>query len=317
MKPDLFYILDGHSLIHAAYHAQMHPLSGPEGSCGECHGTQCEVESGSDLDVALCSACQGSGREPTKATYVFLQKLVRICKEFKPAYLACCNDHSRETLHRRAICSDYKSKRHALDPVLTVQMKRIREFLKLLGVATFQLEGYEADDLIGTLTKKCVSDQVHVRIVSRDKDLGVLLQDPRVMLYDAMEDVHRGPEWIDKRFKVTPAQLTDYLTLVGDPTDGIKGCPGIGKKAALELLKEGTINEYIHAHRHDKGVKGWRRKFWAACGDGSLALARKLVPLDCDAPMKIKPGALEFNGLDFKAAAPVFRSLGINPNQWS
>jgi DNA polymerase-1 len=304
MKPDLFYILDGHSLIHAAFHAKMHPLSGPVGSCEDCVDDSCKT-------------CGGTGREPTKATYVFLQKLVRICREFRPSYLVCCNDHKRESLRRRKICPDYKAQRGTSDPALTVQMKRIRQLLKLLGVPAFEVEGYEADDLIGTLTKKCVSDAVHIRVVSRDKDLGVLLEDPRVLMYDAIEDSHRGPEWIEKRFGVQPSQLTDYLTLVGDSVDGIKGCKGIGPKAALELLKEGSVNDYLRNHRHAKITKGWQKKFWAACDDGSLALARQLVPLDCGVPIKLKPGQLEFNGLNFKAAAPVLRSLAINPSQWS
>jgi 5'-3' exonuclease len=315
-KPDLFFIIDAHAQIHRSYHTPMRPLSGPVGSCPDCYGTACEVESGPHLDVSACPTCRGTGREPTTCVYQFLEMLKHIAERRQPAYLAVCFDSNRMTLRRRSICPEYKAHRTKPQPDLTCQMLRVRELCKLLGLASFELEGYEADDLIATLARKCASDDVHVRIVSKDKDMACLLADPRVLLYDAKDNVEVGPEWVERRFKVKPEQMSDYLTLVGDVSDGISGVAGIGEVGAVKLLRaHGSIQNILIGDLFKAETQATCKKLWAAVRDKSLDKARKLVALDNDAPIKVRPSRLEFNGLNYRDAAPMLRALGFK--QWS
>lgn len=304
MRPDTFYIIDGHAQIHRAYHAPMQQLSGPKGSCSCIRG-------GAGGSEDECLVCSGTGREPTTVTHGFLQVLEQVVKRCQPSYLAVCYDGPRSQLKRRQLCPKYKAGRPDTPAALTAQVERIKQVVKLLGVASFQEPGYEADDLIATLARKCVSDDVHIRIVSRDKDMGSLLSDPRILMYDAHDDCNVGPEWIQKRFKVKPEQMEDYLVMVGDGVDGISGIPGVGEKAALEILGNyGSIEALLAVGQDSIEAKRYK-KFWKGVQDGSLKLARQLVRLDCEAPIRVRASELECNGLDFRKAAPVLRALGF------
>lgn len=305
-KVEHLYIIDAHAQIHRAYHTPMRPLSGPPGSCEGCGGD------GNTDEQTACEACLGTGREPTGVTHLFLKVLDAIVTRRKPSYMAICYDGPRHELKKRKISKDYKRGRGETPAALIVQAERIKQVVKLLGVAGYQLPGYEADDLIATLATKCVSDEVHVRIVSKDKDMGCLLSDPRIMMYDTNDDMEIGPEWIRRRFKVEPCQMEDYLTLVGDATDGISGVRGIGPKNAVALLKEfGTLDNILGA---PQSLSPRLRDLTDPEVHPELVISQQLVQLNRAAPMQFKARDLECNGLDFRAALPILKRLGFK--QW-
>lgn len=314
--PRTLFIVDAHALIHRYYHAPFQDLSGPLGSCEKCAGLNArpiiDVE---DFDAAMaCQACGGTTREPTKATYQFTQSLVKLIRERKPTYLAVAFDGHRKHLDRRKISPDYKAQRKPNDPALKVQLRRCRGIVSALGLCMLDAHGAEADDIMATLTRKYVSDRLHIRLVCRDKDLMPLLADPRIRFYDAHDRQELGPEYVTSKYGVKPSQMADYLALVGDSSDNIKGVEGIGAKTAVKLLQQyGSIEHMLLSNLFKCGTDKTSQKIWEAKGNGTLALSRKLVKLDdrvdldwADLKLMICKGQI-----DLKLAAPIFKALGF------
>src|SRR5688572_5014213 len=132
--PEEFFVVDGHSQIHRAYHAPFQNLSGPPGSCSHCVGWGQKFNRVKDVDVAMevCPVCGGDTREPTKASFLFTQMLVRLVKERKPSYLAIAVDGYRKDLIRRKLSPKYKAHREETQPALRVQLMRCREIARAL-----------------------------------------------------------------------------------------------------------------------------------------------------------------------------------------
>ncbi len=175
---------------------------------------------------------------PTEAVYGYFTFLLRLLEAENPERIAACFDESLGTCFRNEIYPDYKISRAHPDEALAFQLHACREVSELLGIASFSSDKYEADDLIGTLYKKCQRQSQPIAILTRDKDLGQLLRREQDFLWDYAKDERYSRHHIQKKFGVWPEQMADYLALVGDSIDDIPGVPGIGKKTAEQLLGE-------------------------------------------------------------------------------
>jgi DNA polymerase-1 len=303
--PDQFYIVDLHGLFWRAYYTKMNPLST---SCPECGGAD-PVEYDLATGQGPCECCNGTGREPTKATYLVTKAFLKVTREKRPAYFAVAGDSERRLLRRRALLSSYKAKRDTETPwEARAQLGRTYQVVKALGCCVQQVQGWEADDIIATLATQCVSDQVHVTIVSRDNDFECLCEDPRIRLYDPIAEEYFDRETILAKRGIEPAKLVEVKALTGEDGDDIPGVPGIGPVTATKLIKQyGTADAVVRAAAElTPKLRESLEKFGHIVG-----LARQLIELDRNVPLDITPEDLAFNSLDLERARPLFRLLGF------
>src|SRR5262245_42437807 len=205
-RPTLF-LIDGSSQMYRAYHAfRGKGLTNQEG-------------------------------HSTHAVYVFVTMLRKLISDHKPQYMAASFDLAGPTF-RDQIVDDYKANRVAMPDDLAEQINWVHEACEAMGVPIVTAEGYEADDVIGTLATRASADEFEVAIVSIDKDFFQLVHNG-VRVYDPRED----GAWFDAqgvvdKFGIQPSQVADVLALVGDTSDNVAGVPGIGKKGAIDLVTQ-------------------------------------------------------------------------------
>ncbi|KAA2213744.1 DNA polymerase I [Teichococcus oryzae] len=218
---------------------------------------------------------------PVNAVFGFTNMLGQFLTRHAGTHIAVVFDASRVTF-RNAIYDQYKAHRPEAPPELVPQFALIREATAAYGVACIELDGYEADDLIGAYAKGFEALGGQVTIVSSDKDLMQLVR-PGVQLLDPIKQKPiREPEVLEK-FGVTPDKVVDVQALAGDSTDNVPGVPGIGIKTAAALINEyGDLEGLLAAA---PGIKQPKRRE-ALLSNAELArISKKLVTLDCDAPL--------------------------------
>lgn len=173
---------------------------------------------------------------PTGAIYGFFNTLQKFIKKYNPNYLGVCFDVSRKTFRQEKF-KRYKIHRPPVPDSLRIQIPIIKNLIRYLGIKVIEKEGFEADDLIASLTEKMLKNGFKVMIVSSDKDVFQLLKDELVCIYDPVKDIlYNEKEFINK-YGFAPCYITDYLALAGDSTDNIPGAKGIGKMGASKLIK--------------------------------------------------------------------------------
>jgi DNA polymerase I len=204
-------LIDGNALIHRAYHA-LPPLTTKRG-------------------------------ELINAVYGFTSILLKVLKEFKPDYLACVFDLAGPTF-RDIKYKDYKAKRVKPSQELYEQIPRVKEVVRSLDIPIYEKQGYEADDIIGTIVTKTKKQEPRIKniIVTGDLDILQLVDDDNVVVYtmkkSIKEAIVHNKESVIKRYSLEPKQIADLKGLKGDVSDNIPGVPGIGEKTAIELLKK-------------------------------------------------------------------------------
>ncbi len=174
----------------------------------------------------------------THAVYGFAMFLLQLLEKVSPKYVALAFDESLGSCFRNKIYPDYKVSRALPDDELAFQLHSCRELAKKMGFKTFASKRYEADDLIASLSHRFGNERCPVVIVTRDKDLGQLLIRKHDRIWDYADDTWYQAKEIESKFGVKPAQIADYLALVGDSIDDIPGVPGVGAKTAAGLLAE-------------------------------------------------------------------------------
>ncbi len=196
---------------------------------------------------------------PTQAVYGFAQMIQKILRDKAPDYVCVVFDASGPTFRHEAY-EAYKATRQKMPEDLSVQVPYIKELVRCHGIPRMEVQGYEADDIIAAFTDWAVEEGLDVVIVSGDKDLHQLITDPRVCQWDPQKDkVFTEPE-VKERFGVTPAQMADYLALVGDSSDNIPGVKGVGDKTARQLLQQwGTLDD-IYEHLDQVSSATLRKK---------------------------------------------------------
>jgi DNA polymerase-1 len=214
---------------------------------------------------------------PIAGVSLFRKMLVKVQRDCKPDNLIAAMDAETPTW-RHKLYPQYKANRTAPDPEYIQQIPGFRQVLLTAGIPTFEAPGWEADDVIGTLTKKVQGDIV---IVSGDKDMAQLVDD-RVLLLQ-LDKKHILDEFdVTLLYGVPPSQIVDYLALVGDATDNVPGCKGIGSKGAVQLLNEFGTVEAIIENRSSIASNLYRHAVTEHMDD--LLLSKKLVTICRDIP---------------------------------
>ena len=234
---------------------------------------------------------------PTNAIFGFIQMLLKVLMEHQPDYLAVVFDSKAPTF-RSEIYKEYKANRPAMPDALVPQIPYIGRIIEEYRIATLEMEGYEADDLIGTVAKGLASE-VDVVIITGDKDILQLVSD-QVQVYDTMKEKRFGVEEVIHRFGVRPEQVVEVMGLAGDAIDNIPGVPGIGEKTATELIKAFGSIENLLAHLDEVRQKKLREKL-EAYGE-QARLSRKLATIHTDVPITYRlndfaPGSPNLSGL--------------------
>ena len=271
------YIIDGHAHIYAAYYAPMRQqLTSPAG-------------------------------EPTKATYIFTMALYGLIQRQNPDMLVVAMDSKTPTF-RSEIYPEYKAHRPPMPDDMPVQIDRIEQILEAMNIPVFRLDGFEADDIIGTLAKKASADGIDTYICSKDKDVLQLL-DEHISTFDIKTDTRTDAAAMRQQLGITPAQFIECLALQGDTADNIPGVPDVGPKTALDWLQKYGSIENIYKHIDE--IKGKRADNLRKFKDG-LTLSKTLVTIDCNIPLQIDYDALTVKKFNEAKLAQIFTELGFN-----
>lgn len=245
---ETLYLIDAHSLIFQVFHA-LPEMSSPSGL-------------------------------PTNAVFGFTKDLIYLRDQRKPTYLLCVFDMPGPTF-RDKIAADYKANRAPMPDDLQLQIPLIRQVLEGMRIPILGMEGYEADDLIATLAHRGSERGLEVFICSSDKDCRQLLGD-RVRIFNLRKEEVYDRDSLLRDWGITPEQVIDFQTLVGDSVDNVHGVPGIGPKTATKLLQDYKTLDNLLAHVNE--IPGKKQESLKASVE-IIAAGRKLVTLATDVPV--------------------------------
>ncbi len=215
----------------------------------------------------------------TQAVYGFLTMLLKVMREKKPDYICVVFDAPGPNF-RHELSQAYKATRQSIPEELIPQIPYIKKVVRFLGSPQMELEGFEADDLIATLTRWASGRGIEIVLVSADKDLHQLIRDPGVKQWDPQNDRVFDEQAVIERFGVSPEQMIDYLALVGDTSDNVSGVKGVGAKTASQLLQKWGSLESIYAHLEESSPVSLRQKLTSGRQDAWTS--RALVSLSHD-----------------------------------
>ncbi len=274
-KPRLV-LIDGHALAHRAFHALPADMK-------TTHG------------------------ELTNAVYGFTSMLLNVLRDEKPTHIAVTFD--KGYTFREEVYPDYKANRAEMADEMRVQMDRIRRVVEALSIPVFEREGYEADDLLGTLARQAEEQGVETLIVTGDTDILQLVDEHTRVLtsrWRFSDTVTYDPAGVRERYGLDPAQLVDYKALVGDKSDNIPGVPGVGEKTAVSLLQQYSSLEGIYEHLDEIPLR-FRDKLVA--GRESAFLSKRLATIVRDAPVRLDLEACRVRPYDRARVMDLFREL--------
>ncbi len=253
---------------------------------------------------------------PVHAVYGFARFLCDLLERARPEYLAVAFDASLTSSFRNQIYPAYKANREPAPPDLLLQFERCRSFCAHLGVAWFDSNEFEADDIIGTLAVRMRGEGLRATIVSRDKDLAQLIGPGDVYWdYSGGERFHHTE--IAGRFGVAPERYADYLALTGDAVDNIAGVPGVGPKTAGVLMHHFVSLEELYERLdtvRDLPLRGAGKlpEKLAAHRDAAF-LARQLTRIRCDMPLAVTRADLKRRLPDLTAIEGFCSANGFGP----
>ncbi len=274
IPPETLYLVDGSSYIYRAYYAIRH-LSSPSG-------------------------------HPTNAIYGFIQMLLKLLKDYNPQHVAVVFDAGRTTF-RTEMYPEYKANRAAMPDDLRVQMEPIREVVRGFNIPTLELQGYEADDIIGALAGRFAARGGRVVVVTGDKDLMQIVTD-HVTLLDTMKGKESRIADVIERFGVPPELVIDILGLAGDSSDNIPGVPGIGEKTATKLIQEfGSLDALLERADEVKGKNGEKLREFRE----QALLSRRLATIECNVPLEVDLETLLAREPDQEALNAFFKKFGF------
>ena len=281
---ETLYLIDGHATAYRAYFA---------------------LTAGGDT-----SRWMTPDGEPTAGTYGFASILLRLLENNHPDYLAVAFDIGKT--FRNDLYPAYKGTRAKMPDDLRVQITRMRELVDTLGVPRLEVEGYEADDVLGSTAKQMAAKGFNVRIMTGDRDLLQLVDDRITVCLPGgklAESKDYTPEMVKEYLGIRPDQVVDYKALVGDPSDNYPGVPGIGPKTAVSLLETYDTLDNIYANI-DK-LKG-AVKTKIENNRDSAYLSRDLARIRTDLPEYFRIEEASTANIDFPAMDRLFRELKFN-----
>ena len=266
-KPKIFVLIDGKSLFYRGYYAMPH-LSTADG-------------------------------RPTGGVYGFASLALELVRQLRPDYVAVAWDKAKTNIRRRrAIYPEYKANRHPAPPDFYQQIPILRQLLEALGWPFYEVDDYEADDIIGTLSKQANRAGIHTVIASSDLDMLQLIDDDTEVyaLKKGLSSIDRfDVKAFQAKYDIRVDQFLDLKSLKGDSSDNIPGVPGVGEKTAVALLQKYHDLDGVYAHL-DEITGAARRKL--ADGKASAYMSRELVQIQCDAPIPLDLQAADVSKLD-------------------
>lgn len=271
-------VIDGHSLMNRAYYAMGNAnLVTPDG-------------------------------RPSGAVYNFYNILLRYLEEFEPTELAVTFDLSGPTF-RHNMFEDYKAGRSPMPDDLSAQFPMLRESLEAAGITYYEIPGYEADDLIGTLSMSAGPER-HVFILSGDRDTLQLVNEhvTQVMPQNKGQTTVYDPTTVEELHGIKPEQVIELKALMGDSSDNIPGVKGIGVKTATSLLQNYGDLDTLYQHLDDLPA-GQRKRLEEGTED--LELSKKLAEIDCKYDLEVDWDSLHFKGFEGDELYEIFKGFGF------
>jgi len=267
------YLIDGNSYVYRAYYA----IKGLSNSKGL----------------------------PTNAIYGFTNMLLKIIRERKPDGLAISFDSPVPT-ERHRVYEEYKAQRPEAPGELIQQIPHIRRMIAAFRIKIFEMPGYEADDILGTIARKAETEGADVFIVTGDKDM-LQLVDRKVKIYDPMKDKVLDEEFVRNKFGVGPGRIPEFMALTGDAVDNIPGIKGVGEKTARELLSDFSSLEDLLGNA-DKIKKDKLRALVAENAD-IVRLSQKLATLDTSVPVDASVEEFRLREPDWYSLLSLFKEF--------
>jgi DNA polymerase-1 len=253
---------------------------------------------------------RSSKGQPTNAIYGFGSMLVNLISSEKPTHLAVAFDVSRKTF-RTEMFPEYKATRAATPDEFRSQMSYINELVDALGIQRFAIEGFEADDILATLSSRAVLDGFEVLICTGDRDSFQLVTPEITVLYPkkgVTEMSRMTPDAVFEKYGLTPLQYPDFAALRGDPSDNLPSVPGVGEKTATKWIADfGSLQKLTDAIETIPGKVGESLR----ANIGLVQLNRELTALRHDLDIDTSIADLEWKGPDFAVAEPLLDSLEI------
>jgi len=248
----------------------------------------------------------------TNAIYGFTMMLMRILEDEKPSHILVAFDAGKTTF-RHSTFKEYKGGRQKTPSELSEQFPFIRELLKAYSIPHYELENYEADDIIGTLATVAEQDGFEVKIISGDKDLTQLASEKTTVSITKKgitEIEEYTPEHIKEKYGLTAEQIIDMKGLMGDASDNIPGVPGVGEKTAIKLLKEyETLEKLLESIERVSGKK-LQEKLQEF--KDQAVMSKQLATITKEAPVKLELSELEYEGFEKEVLVKLFKELGFN-----
>jgi DNA polymerase-1 len=250
-------------------------------------------------------ALKNSKGQPTNAVFGFCNILRKMLSDFKPTHVAVCFDVGKQT-HRQKKFAGYKIQRQAMPDDLVIQMKAIRDVVRAYGFPIFELEGFEADDVMAALSLRFARENVDVFIATEDKDMAQLVSG-HIKLYSPRQEKVIDAKDVKEKFGVTPQQITDYIGLAGDTSDNIPGVKGIGEVGARKLIEEFKSLEGIYKHVKEVAPAKLQEKLMASKQEAFLS--KDLATLDPQVPLDAELKDLVFPDPDRGKLFTLFSEL--------
>ena len=276
-------LIDGNAILHRGYHAYP-PLTNPKG-------------------------------EMINAVFGFFSMLLTVYADQKPDYLVVCFDRGKPTF-RMNMYAGYHAHRPKMADDFFPQVATVHEILEKMNVRIFELDGYEADDLIGTISKEAVDKfNEQVVIVTGDRDLLQLVNGHVKVLMPVngfSKTLLFDEQAVEEKYGVHPRQFIDYKALIGDASDGYPGVTGIGPKTAAKLLQEHGTFEKLYK---DIGILPEKIGLKLATDAEQAALAKQLATIVIDSPIQFDLTKCASSDFDIKALRVAFKEQGFNSLQ--
>ncbi|MFH0838514.1 MAG: 5'-3' exonuclease H3TH domain-containing protein [Patescibacteria group bacterium] len=272
-----FVVIDGNHLIHRAYHAIQNPLKTSSG-------------------------------EQTNAIYGFASMLINIIEIEKPDYIAMTFDEHAPTF-RHEMHEEYKGTRVKAPDELYAQIPRIKEMVEAFKMPIYSKEGFEADDMLGTLAKEAEEQGMEVYIVTGDMDVMQLITPNIRVAYPHKgyrEPIIFDRQRVKEKYGIEPEQVADYKALMGDTSDNIKGVQGIGPKGAVQLLNEYGSLDGIY--KHIDNIKGGLHDKLVA-GKENAYFSQKMTQIVTDVPNGFKKEDTDLEELDYMGLDCFFEEM--------
>jgi DNA polymerase I len=248
----------------------------------------------------------------TNAVYGFTMMLMKIIEDEKPTHLLVAFDAGKTTFRHKTF-GEYKGGRQKTPPELSEQFPYIRELLDAYGIKRYELENYEADDIIGTLSLVADKDGYTVKVISGDKDLTQLSSKNTTVgiTRKGITDIEEyTPEHINEKYGLSPEQIIDMKGLMGDASDNIPGVPGVGEKTAIKLLKEfSTLDNLLVSIDQVNGNK--LKEKLEEFKDQAL-MSKELATIERNAPVEIEIENILYEGFEREKVIALFKELGFH-----